>query len=163
MAKADGDLTAVAHGETITVPRGADMPDTEPGHEGEELNPGEVFDPNAARRRSEGREPGLQDSERMQPAHWQQVAPLEDDPRAIRERIAGLEREKDSYDRRRESDRSQQVSKEISRLQGEPWRRSAPPAPRPRRPRRWRSLVRGPAPRPPARARPEPGSRRTRP
>lgn len=56
---------------------GSDMPEVEVGHKGHELNPGDVFDPNAARRKSEGRAPGLQDSEINQPAHWQQPVSAE--------------------------------------------------------------------------------------
>lgn len=48
------------------------MPATEPGHKGESLGGGKVFDPNAALREKNGVGPGLQDSERLQPAHWPQ-------------------------------------------------------------------------------------------
>jgi len=67
--KSTGDsLTAVTSlGEVET---GKEMPSVEPGHKGEGLNPGKVYDPNAARRFKEGRPPGLQDSEIKDPAHW---------------------------------------------------------------------------------------------
>jgi hypothetical protein len=63
-------------GEPVTVSASADMPPDEPGHKGAEINAGDTpFDPNAARRYEEGRRPGMQDSERLQPAHW--VQPLD--------------------------------------------------------------------------------------
>jgi hypothetical protein len=75
MANKDSQDVLVANTTTgtVSVSKNAKMPPTEPGHLGEAINPGEVFDPNAARRFAEGRGPGLQDSERLQPAHWHQA------------------------------------------------------------------------------------------
>jgi hypothetical protein len=65
------------------------MPPTEPGHKGASLGGGDVFDPNAALRFKRGEGPGLQDSERMNPAHWPQtVAGDSEAARAVVEREA---------------------------------------------------------------------------
>jgi hypothetical protein len=61
-------LAHAVTGEEVSV--NDPMPPTEPGHKGESLNPGDIFDPNAALRHKKGVGPGLQDSERMYPAHW---------------------------------------------------------------------------------------------
>ncbi len=58
----------IGDGAGFELSANAEMPDTEPGHS----DGPDVFDPNAARRLAEGRGPGLQDSERFQPAHWVQ-------------------------------------------------------------------------------------------
>jgi hypothetical protein len=67
------------------------MPPTEPGHKGESLGGGDVFDPNAALRYKEGRGPGLQDSERMQPAHWVQPGDEESAKLAVEAEAKRLE------------------------------------------------------------------------
>jgi hypothetical protein len=84
----------------VSISSGAEMPPDEPGHKGAEINAGETpFDPNAARRHAEGRRPGMQDSERFQPAHWtqpldatvvleQEVEQLEGELKAAKERLA---------------------------------------------------------------------------
>jgi hypothetical protein len=65
--------------ESVTITTGSEMPPDEPGHKGAEINAGDTpFDPNAARRYAEGRGPGMQDSERFQPAHWVQPISLEE-------------------------------------------------------------------------------------
>jgi len=48
----------------------SDGHEAEPGHQIAEQRKDEVFDPNAAWREKEGRGPGLQDSEALQPAVW---------------------------------------------------------------------------------------------
>lgn len=65
------------------------MPPTEPGHKGESLDGGaEIFDPNAALRYKEGRDPWLQDSERINPAHWPAQLAGPDAARVLVEREA---------------------------------------------------------------------------
>lgn len=83
---------------TVTVHSGDKMPPDEPGHKGAEINAGLTpFDPNAARRFAEGRGPGMQDSERHQPAHW--VQPL-DAAVSIQQEVDELERQlKNAKDR----------------------------------------------------------------
>jgi hypothetical protein len=84
-------LVAAGSGGRVTVPVGAAMPPDEPGHKGAELNSGLTpFDPNAARRFAEGRGPGMQDSERKDPAHWVQPVSLEASAQA---EVDALERE----------------------------------------------------------------------
>jgi hypothetical protein len=73
MAKSDELTHATDPSKSVSL--NDPMPPTEPGHKGESINGGaEIFDPNAALRYKEGRGPGLQDSERLQPAHWPQSA-----------------------------------------------------------------------------------------
>lgn len=60
--------TPVDLDEPIT--EGSEMPKAEPYHRVAEKKEGEVFDPNAAARLARGEEPGLQDSEAINPAHW---------------------------------------------------------------------------------------------
>lgn len=112
-----GEVTTVAHGETITVPADAPMPDVEPGHKGHELNPGPVFDPNAARREQEGRGPGLQDSEIMAPAHWQQETPAAESLPALRAKLAALQHEQEGYKRSGDTKHAQGVNAEIARVE----------------------------------------------
>lgn len=118
MAADDRELVADVVGDAPSVPVGAPMPDLEPGHKGEELNPGGVFDPNAALRNQEGRGPGLQDSEILAPAHWVQVAPEALlDPQA---QLDALKRERESYERSTDekfTDRIAQVDEQISHYQ----------------------------------------------
>lgn len=86
---ATGTSLATTDG-AVRVSSGAEMPPDEPGHKGAEINAGATpFDPNAARRFAEGRGPGMQDSERLQPAHW--VQPLS--------AVVTLERQVDELER----------------------------------------------------------------
>lgn len=84
-------------GDGITVAVGAEMPPDELGHKGAEINAGATpFDPNAARRHAEGRGPGMQDSERFQPAHWVQPVSAVDALEAeVKEAENALKRAKD--------------------------------------------------------------------
>jgi hypothetical protein len=81
------------------------MPDTEPGHKGEELNPGDVFDPNAAYRKQRGVGPGLQDSERFQPAHWIQESQI------VEAAVAQAERKVDAA--QAEADEAKEALKDL--------------------------------------------------
>lgn len=85
---AEQKLVHPATGEEVSL--NDPMPPTEPGHKGRSISGGdEIFDPNAALREKRGEGPGLQDSERMQPAHWPQQADLDSDAaRALVEREA---------------------------------------------------------------------------
>jgi hypothetical protein len=65
------DARRSRHGGNFTVAVGAEIPPDEPGHRAT------LFDPNAARRFPEGRGPGLQHSERKDPAHWLQPVSVE--------------------------------------------------------------------------------------
>jgi len=95
MAEKEAVLDA---GDGITVAVGAEMPPDELGHKGAEINAGATpFDPNAARRYAEGRAPGMQDSERFQPAHWVQPVSVIDALEAeVKEAESALKRAKDS-------------------------------------------------------------------
>lgn len=91
MAEAKKGVLVAGTDGNITIPVGAAMPPDEPGHKGAELNAGATpFDPNAARRFAEGRGPGMQDSERKDPAHWVQPISLADSAQA---EVDALERE----------------------------------------------------------------------
>ncbi len=85
-------------GDGVSVAVGAEMPPDELGHKGAEINAGATpFDPNAARRYAEGRAPGMQDSERFQPAHWVQPVSVVDALEAeVKEAENALKRAKDS-------------------------------------------------------------------
>jgi hypothetical protein len=101
----------------VAVSADASMPPVEPGHKGHELNPGEIFDPNAARRFAEGRGPGLQDSEIIQPAHWVQADSYEETPEGRKAYLEALRREEAQYDRPDAKDRKSEVGKEIARVE----------------------------------------------
>lgn len=64
-------VVSVPEGEGITS--ASEMPPAEPGHDVAKAKEGQVFDPNAARRYAAGEEPWLQDSEAINPAHWNKV------------------------------------------------------------------------------------------
>lgn len=82
--------TATTDG-AVRISTGSEMPPDEPGHKGAEINAGATpFDPNAARRFAEGRGPGMQDSERHQPAHW--VQPLSAEV-SLQQEVDELERQ----------------------------------------------------------------------
>ena len=70
-------VVAVPEGEGITS--ASKMPPAEPGHDVAKAKEGKVFDPNAARRYAAGEEPWLQDSEAINPAHWNKVFDPADD------------------------------------------------------------------------------------
>ncbi|HWH14245.1 MAG TPA: hypothetical protein VNT51_05825 [Miltoncostaeaceae bacterium] len=115
---ADDRLVAdpVATEATPSVDRGAPMPDVEPGHKGYELNPGEVFDPNAALRNAEGRGPGLQDSEIISPAHWVQPVGGVVVPGGAKGQLEALRREREMYERGgtdEQKDRLGQIDEQI--------------------------------------------------
>lgn len=122
----EGPLVAVTTAGTVEVDRDAPMPPSEPGHKGAEINGGETpFDPNAARRFAEGRGPGMQDSERFQPAHWQQPqVGAGRDPAAY---VAGLEQELEYAKTRaarpdaddRDSSRVGEIEAELSKAQAD--------------------------------------------
>lgn len=85
----DAGVPSATSDGNVTVLSGAAMPPDEPGHKGAEINSGDTpFDPNAARRFAEGRGPGMQDSERFQPAHWVQPLSVAD---SIQQQIDLLE------------------------------------------------------------------------
>ena len=96
MAK-NKELIATPVGGDVAVPVGAEMPPDEPGHKGAEINAGATpFDPNAARRLAEGRGPGMQDSERLNPAHWAQpIDPIEALELQVKEAERALAQAKD--------------------------------------------------------------------
>jgi hypothetical protein len=91
------ELVATVVGGDVSVSSGAEMPEDELGHKGAEINAGATpFDPNAARRLAEGRGPGMQDSERFQPAHWAQpIDPVEALEQQVKEAERALARAKD--------------------------------------------------------------------
>lgn len=91
------ELVATIAGGEVAVSSGAEMPPDELGHKGAEINAGLTpFDPNAARRLAEGRGPGMQDSERMSPAHWvQPIDPIDALERQVEEAERALKRAKD--------------------------------------------------------------------
>lgn len=91
------ELVASIAGGDVAISSGAEMPADELGHKGAEINAGETpFDPNAARRLAEGRGPGMQDSERFQPAHWAQpISPIDALERQVEEAERALKRAKD--------------------------------------------------------------------
>lgn len=91
-----GNVIAAGIGD-IAVSSGDAMPPDELGHKGAEINAGETpFDPNAARRFKEGRGPGMQDSERFQPAHWvQPISPVDALEAEVKEAENALKRAKD--------------------------------------------------------------------
>lgn len=74
------------------VKAGDKMPKAEPLHRIAKKKEGEVFDPNAARREAEGRGPGLQDSEAINPAHWV----VFDEDEAIEAEVVRLQRQIDA-------------------------------------------------------------------
>lgn len=77
-------------GGPVAISKDAPMPEPEPGHQIAEAKKDTVFDPNAALREAQGRGPGLQDSEALQPAVW--VQPIEPIV-ALEREIAKKERE----------------------------------------------------------------------
>lgn len=123
-----GDLTATTStGDTVSISPDAPMPPPEPGHRIAET-PGAaegIFDPNAARRFAEGRGPGLQDSEALQPAHWvQDVDPRELTPEGRADYLAALEREREMAERAPAADApagpdTGAIDAEISRVKAE--------------------------------------------
>lgn len=96
MADKAKELIATTSGGNIAVPVGAEMPPDELGHKGAEINAGLTpFDPNAARRFAEGRGPGMQDSERLNPAHWvQPIDPVDALELQVKEAERALDRAK---------------------------------------------------------------------
>lgn len=118
----DGDRTDVlvartGDGRTKEVRHDAPMPATEPGHKGEELNPGPIFDPNAAYRNDQGRGPGLQDSERISPAHWVQQPTAGLIPGGADAYLAGLREERRGAEQSKDTDRVSEIDAEISRVE----------------------------------------------
>lgn len=91
------ELVATIAGGEVAVPVGAEMPEDELGHKGAEINAGATpFDPNAARRLAEGRGPGMQDSERLNPAHWAQpISAVDALEHQVEEAERALKRAKD--------------------------------------------------------------------
>lgn len=81
-------VAGAPEGEDITS--ASKMPPAEPGHDVAKAKEGQVFDPNAARRYAAGEEPWLQDSEAINPAHWNKVPDFEED---LKVAIAKKERE----------------------------------------------------------------------
>lgn len=87
-------VASVPEGEGITSK--SEMPPAEPGHDVAKAKEGQVFDPNAARRYAAGEEPWLQDSEAINPAHWNKVPdPVEDQKVLIAKKERELQRLKD--------------------------------------------------------------------
>lgn len=111
-----GEVPAVTSSGVVSAPAGVTH-EPAPGHKGpDELNPGGVYDPNAAKREAEGG-PGIYDSEAIQPAHWVQDVPYEDTPAGRVAYLTALRDEEAQNDRPDRKERLTEIRKEISRVE----------------------------------------------